>query len=177
MTRHLCGWRYDRVDVMSLGRNYKVALIPYSSRVLGSILGSGYCLYGVLHVLYMSLWVSSTFSRFCMVPSPSVFLPCTQISWDKLWIHDHADQKKALPEDIWMNVGPVSSPLSSIGPSLFVDSMAIRVFSIWSQRLKSGLVSNLSDYTPSLCLITDITVKKSVVSGPIDSVVGPRGKA
>lgn len=45
---------------------YIVYRVP--ARVPGLILSSGYCRSGVLHVLLMSLWVSSGFSGFVLPP-------------------------------------------------------------------------------------------------------------
>lgn len=43
-------------------------LVVATSQLLGSILISRYCLYGVLHVLLTSVWASSGFSGFLATP-------------------------------------------------------------------------------------------------------------
>lgn len=44
-------------------------LLPHSSRVCGSNLSSANCLYGVLHVHHVSLWVSVIQSGFLQLPN------------------------------------------------------------------------------------------------------------
>lgn len=60
----------------------QVELPPYSSRVSGLILSSGYCLGGVLYILLVSMWVSSILGS----PDPPTISPAPEINHQR-WLN------------------------------------------------------------------------------------------
>lgn len=88
------------------------SLPTHSSKVPGSILGSGYrmsvwfCMLVSVGFLRI-LWFSSTFSkmqvgRLAMLNCTKVLSPGTQHSCDWLWIHHDPNQNKAVTKNEWM---------------------------------------------------------------------------